>query len=428
MEIYVVRSGDSLYRIAQQSGIPAERIALDNDIDPAAPLVPGQTLVLLTPRQVHTVAAGETLASVAAAYGVTVNQLLRNNPALEGDPTVYPGQTLVIAYEGAKQGQLAVNGYAYPYIDRDVLRRTLPYLTYLTLFTYGFTPEGELIGIDDEEVIAIAREYGVAPLMLISTLTDEGNFSNALAHAIFQNPAAQDTLIGNTLATLAQKGYYGLDVDFEYILPEDRDAYTAFIQKVTQRLNAAGYQVIVALAPKTSTGQPGLLYEGHDYAGLGAAANAVLLMTYEWGYTYGPPMAVAPINKVEEVTRYAATMIPPEKIFMGIPNYGYNWTLPFVQGTSQAQSLSNVAAVELAGEVGAYIQYDETAQAPHFNYYDDQWREHEVWFEDARSIRAKLELAARSGFRGVSYWNVMKYFPQNWLVLNSLYDIQRIAL
>ena len=179
-----------------------------------------------------------------------------------------------------------------------MLRRTLPYLTYLTLFTYGFTPEGELIGIDDEEVIAIAREYGVAPLMLISTLTDEGNFSNALAHAIFQNPAAQDTLIGNILATLAQKGYYGLDVDFEYILPEDRDAYTAFIQKVTQRLNAAGYQVIVALAPKTSTGQPGLLYEGHDYAGLGAAANAVLLMTYEWGYTYGPPMAVAPINKV----------------------------------------------------------------------------------------------------------------------------------
>ena len=101
-------------------------------------------------------------------------------------------------------------------------------------------------------------------------------------------------------------------------------------------------------------------------------------------------MAVAPLNKVQEVLNYAVTQIDRNKIFMGIPNYGYNWTLPFVQGTSQAQSLSNVQAVELAGDVGAYIQYDPVAQAPHFNYFDNQWREHEVWFEDARSIRAKL--------------------------------------
>lgn len=137
-------------------------------------------------------------------------------------------------------------------------------------------------------------------------------------------------------------------------------------------------------------------------------------------------MAVAPLNKVEEVLRYAVTQIEPGKIFMGIPNYGYNWTLPFVQGTSQAQSLSNVAAVELAREVGAYIQYDAVAQAPHFDYYDDQWQQHEVWFEDARSIRAKLDLVPLYGLQGISYWNIMRYFPQNWLVLNSLYNIRRV--
>lgn len=137
-------------------------------------------------------------------------------------------------------------------------------------------------------------------------------------------------------------------------------------------------------------------------------------------------MAVAPINKVREVVEYAVTQIERDKIFMGIPNYGYNWTLPFVQGTSRAQSLSNVAAVELAGQVGAYIQFDTTAQAPFFNYYDEQWRQHEVWFEDARSIRAKLDLANAFGLWGVGYWNLMRYFPQNWLVLNALYNIRRV--
>lgn len=76
--------------------------------------------------------------------------------------------------------------------------------------------------------------------------------------------------------------------------------------------------------------------------------------------------------------------------------------------------------------MGAYIQYDPVAQAPHFNYYDEQWREHEVWFEDARSVRAKLDLVPLYGLRGVSYWNIMKFFPQNWAVLNALYTIRRV--
>lgn len=426
MEIYVVKSGDNLYQIAQRFGVSEERIINDNDLDPSASLVPGQTLVILYPLRTHTVQSGETLESVAGQYGVTVNQLLRNNPQLRGQMTIYPGQTLTIDYDQAKQGVMSVNGYAYPYIDRDVLRRTLPFLTYLTLFTYGFTPEGELIDMEDEELIRLAREYGVAPLMLISTLTEEGNFSNELASLVLNDLELQNRLIDRILETMRTRNYYGLDVDFEFIRPEDRDAFVAFISNITTRLNAEGYQVITALAPKTASDQPGLLYEGHDYQGIGAASNYVLLMTYEWGYTYGPPMAVAPINKVEEVLRYAVTQIPPAKIFMGIPNYGYNWTLPFVRGESQAQSLSNVAAVDLARQVGAYIQYDTVSQAPHFNYYDEQWREHEVWFEDARSIQAKLALVPQYGFNGVSYWNIMRYFPQNWLVLNSLYEIRRV--
>lgn len=86
-----------------------------------------------------------------------------------------------------------------------------------------------------------------------------------------------------------------------------------FIRNVTTRLNAAGYQVITALAPKTSSDQPGLLYEAHDYRGIGEASNFVLLMTYEWGYAYGPPMAVSPLNKVQEVIDLCCDADRPEQ-------------------------------------------------------------------------------------------------------------------
>lgn len=426
MIIHVVQPGDTIYTIASQYNTSAQKIITDNELQNPNELVVGQTLVILVPDQVHVVQPGDTLENIARRYGTTVIQLLQYNPQITHADAIFPGEQITITLKQEKRGPISVIGYAYPFIDRTVLMKTLPYLTYLTLFTYGITPEGELIGMDDEEIIRIARDFSVAPLMLISTLTEEGTFSNELAHTILNDENVQNNLIENVINTLKEKQYYGLDIDFEYVRPEDKEEFVNFINNMTTRLNEEGFIVFTALAPKVSADQPGLLYEAHDYAAIGAVSNRVLLMTYEWGYTYGPPMAVAPINKVREVLDYAVTVIPREKIYMGIPNYGYDFTLPYVQGVSKADSVSNVEAVELAARVGATIQFDEVSQAPFFIYYDDQGRQHQVWFEDARSILAKLDLFTEFGLEGVGYWNVMKYFPQNWLVVSSLYDIAKL--
>lgn len=425
MDIHVVRAGETLTGIAAQYGVSVQRLALDNGLALSTPLVPGQTLVILYPQQTVTVQPGDTLQSIAASLGVTVNQLQRNNYGLGGGTAVYPGQTLVVSYTQPKEGILATNGYVYPFVNRAVLRQALPYMTYLTLFTYGFTEDGTLIRLEDDELIALARQEGVSPLMHLSTLTPGGNFSSELANTLLGSPALQERIIEQTLEVLRAKGYDGLDVDFEYVEPEKREAYIAFIGELTARLNPEGFIVVTALAPKVSADQRGLLYEAHDYAGIGQASNYVLLMTYEWGYSQGPPMAVAPIPQVRRVLDYAVTAIDPGKIYLGIPNYGYDWPLPYVKGQTKAPSIGNEEAVAIARRYGASILYDEVAQAPHFNYVNEAGQEHEVWFEDARSIRAKLALTQEYGLYGAGYWNLMRPFAQNWQVLNALYDIRR---
>ncbi|MDO5294311.1 MAG: LysM peptidoglycan-binding domain-containing protein, partial [bacterium] len=301
MIIHTVSAGDTLTSIATTYGVTTEYLIEQNQITNPDNLLLGQNIVVQIPTVTYTVKAGDTLTSIATEYGKTVLNLLQNNPSLSLDTGLQIGQTIIIDYGNQKIGSMSVNGYAYPFINSEVLKKTLPYLTSITLFTYGFTPEGELIPIDDTAVIATAKEYNVAPIMLISTLSSEGTFSNALANTLLTSETLQDTLINNIIANMQAKGYYGLDVDFEFIYPEDADLYVAFVQKLTTRLNAEGFEVMVALAPKISSDQPGTLYEGHKYAELGAAANTALIMTYEWGYTYGPPMAVSPLNKVREV-------------------------------------------------------------------------------------------------------------------------------
>ena len=426
MIIHVVQPGESIYSIASQYNISPQKIIIDNELQNPNVLVPGQTLVILIPEEIHLVEPGETLADIARQHNTTTVNLLQLNPFIEYADQIAAGDQITISSSADKRGTIYTLGYTYPNINKSVLMKTLPYLTYLTIFTYGITEEGELIDVEDEELIRMAKDFGVAPLMLISTLTEEGTFSNELSHIILNDPVIQNDLIENVLETLREKGYYGLDIDFEYVLPEDEEAFINFIQNVHDRISPEGYILFTALAPKTSADQPGLLYEAHNYPEIGKVSDKALLMTYEWGYTYGPPMAVSPVDRVREVLDYAVTEMPRDMIYMGIPNYGYDFILPYVQDLSRADSVSNAEAVELAAELGAYIQYDEVSQAPYFIYYDGQGRQHRVWFEDARSIMAKLDLYSEYSLEGVGYWNIMRYFPQNWLIVSSLYDIARL--
>ena len=422
MDIHVVRPGDTMYRLAQQYGVPMERLIQDNQLPDPSQLVVGQTIVVQYPELTHTVRAGDSLYSIAQMHNTTAAQLLRNNPSLRGRDLIYPGQVIVVRYASKPRGALTVNAYAYPSIDRDLLRATLPYLSLLTPFTYRFD-EGDLIPLRDEALVNAALQSRVAPVLHLSNLDEDERFSGELAHELLEDEEDQRKLIENILRTADRKGYRWVDVDFEYVRGSDARAYAGFLARLRQALAPSGRPLAAALAPKTSADQPGRLYEGIDYHLIAQSVDFALLMTYEWGNQASPPMAVAPLPQVRQVVEYALTEFTPNQLFLGIPNYGYDWSLPYRPG-SRARSLNNVEAVRLAWDRHSAIRYDEQVHAPWFRYVDDRGGEHEVWFEDARSIKAKLDLAFDYGLYGVGYWNLDRPFPQNWVVLNAMADIR----
>lgn len=422
MDIHVVQPGDTMYRLAQQYGVPMERLIQDNQLPDPSRLVVGQAIVVQYPELTHTVRAGDSLYSIAQMHDTSVAQLLRNNPVLRGRDLIYPGQTIVVKFRSKPMGSLTVNAYAYPSIDRGLFRTTLPYLSQLTPFTYRFD-EDELIPLRDEALTDAALQSRVAPLFHLSNLDEDGRFSPDLAHELLEDEEDQAKLIREILRTVDQKGYQGVDVDFEYLPAGDAERYAGFLAGLRRGLIPRGLPLMAALAPKSSADQPGRLYEGIDYHAISQSVDFALLMTYEWGNSASPPMAVAPLPQVGRVVDYALTEFAPSRLYLGVPNYGYDWTLPHRPG-SRARSVSNVEAVRLAWDRRAAIRYDEQAQAPWFRYVDDQGKEHEVWFEDARSIRAKLELAFDRGLYGVGVWNLNRPFPQGWTVVNAVADIR----
>ena len=424
MILHVVKSGETLASIAAVYGVSEARLRYDNQLADPALLVPGQALLVLIPELVYTVKPGDSIYGISQSQGIPLKQLMQNNPWILDQGPLIPGETLVIRYEGEPSVQLDMSAYSYPFTRAATLHEAFLEIQDLLIFSYGFTMEGTLIPpLNETAILEQAREFGLNSILVLTPFGEDGQFNNNLVKVLVEDLEVQDRVIAGLRWNALEKGYRGIDVDFEYILPENRVEYAVFVERLGEAVRPDGLTVSVALAPKTSADQPGLLYEGMDYRLLGEAADSVFLMTYEWGYTYGPPMAVAPLPNVRAVLDYAVTAIPPEKILLGIPNYGYDWPLPFLQGTTRAQSISNEQAIQLAITHNIAIQYDETAQSPYFHYTDAGGTIHEVWFEDARSLSAKLRLIAEYGFLGAGFWNLMRPSPQTWQVASSLYDI-----
>ena len=285
MLIHVVRPGETVYGIARNYGVDPRRLMADNGVPADGALAVGQTLVLRFPNVVHAVRPGETLSAIARNYGVSLRSLWRNNLELLGGSLLAPGQVLVITYHEEKLGTALANGYAYPFLSPALLAETAPFLTYLTPFTYGISRELGLLPLRDGELLAGARAHGTGAVMHLSTYTEEEQFDVGRAERLLTDPAAQARLLEEIQRTIAEKGFSGLDVDFEYLPGALAEAYAAFLSRLRQALRTQGHFLWAALAPKTRADQPGTLYEGHDYARVGAATDAVLLMTYEWGYT-----------------------------------------------------------------------------------------------------------------------------------------------
>ncbi|MBP1753864.1 MAG: hypothetical protein H6Q59_262 [Firmicutes bacterium] len=423
MIIHTVQPGETANSIAATYGVSVDRLIADNQISNPNQLVVGESLIIMFPAETYIIQEGDSLESIAAAHNITVMQLLQNNPQLSGRVYIYPGEEVVLRYTDEKRMELSTNGYALPFIDVNTFRKTLPYLTYLTIFYYRITAEGNLIDINDQELIDTAKVYHVAPIMSISTLTSAGDVDAEVAHSILNDKAKQEHLINRVLEILTAKGYYGLNVDVQHVLEEDRQLFVEFVATISERVRQEGYYVSITLTPSTFPTDPNVLYQGPEYTPLGQVTDSTMLLSYEWGHAHSPQPAL-PLAWVRALLDYSVTQIPAEKINIGLPTIGYIWQLPFIPDYTIANSITHNSALALASEVGAVIQHDEASEAPYFTYTTDN--DYIVWFRDVRSISALMDLVVEYGLEGIGTWNIMQFASALWIEIAAQYDIRKI--
>lgn len=228
----------------------------------------------------------------------------------------------------------------------------------------------------------------------------------------------QSQHIGNLLNTVRDQGFTGIDIDYEALGSENRELFTGFIRNLSTVFHQNGKKVAVTLEARIANQVP------MDWYALGQLADEVRIMAYDYhGKSTGQPGPIAPVAWVAEVVAYAAERIEPNKLIIGLGNYGYDWKEPLTPAEGwegvgisfeQAVSLSEEHAAQIIRRTGIDERGYDIGTVPSFSYVDTQGRRHEVWFEDATSIQEKMNAIAAYQVKGVMFWSVGAGDPALW--------------
>lgn len=424
MIIHVVQPEDTISSIANKYGVSEEQIIRDNEIKNPSVLAIGESIVIEFPKVIYTVKEGDILEEIAKVHGVSVMDLLRNNPFLSNREFIYPGDLIVISYMDEKVGRLSINGYAYPFIDLDILKKTLPFLTYLTIFNYLITEDGSLNDIEDTEIIETAKNYGVAPIMMASSFTIGKPLESEMAHKVINNTQMQDNFITSSLDRLKTKGYYALNISIPYIYPEDRILYLDFLKKISSNLKKEGFQLFVTVNLDEFERVTGIVPDDLDWSNITQMVDGVIIISYDWGTTIGTPGGLIITENLKSILDYYTSVIPPDKLTHGESIIGYLWKLPYEECSTVAQSISRDSAIELAKSVGATLYYHQNTRVAFFKYIDID--EYMAEVRGARSVSASLDIMKEYNITSYASWNIMLFTPQIWLVINPQYEIEKV--
>ena len=345
---------------------------------------------------------GDSLSSVARRSCLNAGELARLN-GLADPRRLTAGLALAVpGWEDTPLKTLEISAVPEQSAPGSVLEELLPSLSYVCPFCCAPNPDGRLDPEPDRRVLELAAAHGVPSLLTVANLDGDKGYSAALAHTLLGSDSARQALLDGILAILAQGPYSGVYLSFCYLHPFDRENYNAFLRLAAPALHDGGWYLVTALAPKEDDSERSLLCSAHDYAVHGAYADRVILLSYDWGYAYSAPQAVSPLNRIRAVLDYAAEKLPLGKMSLALSGQGYSWPLPWRLG-DKAEAVSNSLARNLAVSSGAEVKLDELSRNSYFTYTDAASQRHVIWFEDLRSLNAKLGLIEERGLAGVSF-------------------------
>lgn len=284
-------------------------------------------------------------------------------------------------------------------------------LTTLLPSWYLLNSSGKLIKqepVYKAHVLTQTSEYKINLLPTIENQFNPKGVSKLVSSKILQQDLSEELI-----KIAKENNYIGYDLDWEQIDPEDKDKFSIFVAYLKNELHEDNLLLSVTVHAQTGTSDDWDQSLGHDYQALGKEADFIRIMAYDFHHPKSSPGPITPPDKLREVLTYVQKNIPAEKIILGLPTYGYDWS-----GKKSAAGLQyNQVLQKIVASKGSFKKDDQN-MALHGEYILKE-ATHELWFEDASTIKLKQDIASNEfGINNFCFWHLGSEDEKIWSETN----------
>jgi spore germination protein len=267
----------------------------------------------------------------------------------------------------------------------------------------------------DAALMEQAHAQSTLIIPLINNYYDGTGIDARPVSAVIHDPTRRAAHVDVLVNEILTYGYDGIDIDYESLNgASDRDALSLFIEELATALHAHGKLLSIAVHPKTY--EPGSWSgpQAQDWQRIGAAVDRFRVMTYSYHGCTTSPGPIAPLWWMEDVMAYATSLVPPNKVYVGIHFYGHDWaggSCSSVTWESTQRLVATHVAIPRWQDSSGWRQ---PVAEPWFTYTNGQGQGHEVWYADGESVTARLGLVQKYGLGGIAVWRLGGEDPANW--------------
>lgn len=415
--IETVRSGDTLSSIAKRYGTSWKQVKQLNG-QPPSQLVPGQSVIV--PGHRLLVRSGDTAWEIALRHGLQLSQLKKVNPH-QNLTSLQTGTFLNIPQPLRRKIDtgLFFDPSGSSSKDRQTMSKYRGLISNVGLFHVPVNPNGSLNVRSFGTTTHLIRKQGYQLYPVVTNLTKKG-FDSERMHQILSQSSKSDVLVDSIWHFLKANQFQGVMLDIEGLKPKDRWYFNRFLRQLNVKLHPSGMKIAISIPPKLGHQVPDYSM-AYDYPIIGKNADQVFIMAYDWHLPkYTGPGPIAPYAQVKATMKYASSVIPTKKLYLGIPMYAYEWE----SKTTHGKAYSQADALKKGIDHGSVIHFDLKSRSPWFQY-QENGQTYTVWFEDARSLSSKFQLVRSMNWAGMGGWKMNLSFPQGERLLRRQFTIEK---
>jgi hypothetical protein len=358
----------------------------------------------------------------------TVLPLVRKLPSAA--PSVAGKPAICDASQYGPVENLAIEN-SYLFKNKDLMREVMPFWYSLkspTVIRDDYVSGNPSWPIAD--TVCLMRRAGLQVIPTMTDGTDRLVLSEYLANATTR------TTIVKTIVDLVMKNNFdGIDLDYEGFAFVDGSSswsktaprWVAFIKELSIALRANNKLLSVSTPYLYNPNEAQKGYFVYAWADIASSIDRLRIMTYD--YSVAKPGPMGPLSWTEKTVKYAISVMPASKVYLGLPGYGRDWITSvkgkcptsappgLIGGAKAATFRMNYAAAKAAID-GAVPIYDEKFGEATYNYTQSYnglsatgastacTVNRTVWYQNARSFADRMALVARYRLGGAAMWTL----------------------